>query len=755
MDVPRITAILDAAAGAGRTSLLETEGHGLLAALGIATPAFVLLGPDPADTATDARLAALSGDRVVVKVVAHDIQHKSDVGGVAIVPKTAAAVSAAVADMHGRLGSHAVTGYSVSEFIAYSPALGHEFIVGLRWTDDVGPVVSVGAGGIYTELLARHFMPGRDIAVFAPGVGSRAAIAAALEAIAVVQLATRPLRGLPARLPLEALVDIVEAFLALATSHGERIAECEVNPLVVASDGRLVALDALVTFGQPAPAAVPRPLAKIGKLLLPASVAIMGVSERLNPGHIIVNNLIREGFDRGRMTIVKPGSRAIEGVVCVPDIASLPAPVDLFVLAVDAAAASQALVEIIERQAAESVVLIPGGLEEKSGSESLVARMREALGRARASEWGGPVINGGNCLGIRSLPGRYDTTFIPEHKCPAPAGAPARVALISQSGAFALSKTNRLGGLNPKFSVTLGNQMDLTVGDYLTFLEADGGIDVFAVYVEGFRPLDGLRFLQAARRIVDSGRTVILYRAGRTPAGSKASASHTASIAGDYAVMRGLCQAAGVVVADTLEDFEDLTRLFAQMNGVPAPGWRLAAVSNAGFECVTIADNLGRFTVPPFSDATAGRLQAIFAANRIAQVVDVNNPLDLTPMTGDAGYVQTTQALLEDPAFDALIVGCVPFTAALQTLPVAPHHGENLDAADGVVAGLIRQHAAATKPMLVVVDAGPLYDPMAAKLTAAGVPTFRTADRALRLFNVFCGARQRGAAPPTAAAGRA
>ncbi len=755
MDVSRISALLDDAEGAGRTSLLETEGYRLLEALGLATPAHVLLGPDPAATITDARLAALPGDHVVVKVVAHDIQHKSDVGGVAVVPRTAAAVSAAVADMRARLGGFAVAGYSVSEYVPYSPALGHEFIVGLRWTDDVGPVVSVGAGGIYTELLSRHFTPGRDIAVFAPGVGSRESIAAALEAVAVVQLATRPQRGQRARLPLDALIDVVEAFLALAVSHGTRIAECEVNPLVVASDGRLVALDALVTLGSPPAAAPPRPLEKIGKLLQPASVAIMGVSERLNPGHIIVNNLIREGFDRDRMTIVKPGSRDIEGVQCVPDIAALPAAVDLFVLAVDAAAASLALVEIVERQAAESVVLIPGGLEEKSGSEAIVTRMREALSRARTSAWGGPVINGGNCLGIRSLPGRYDTTFIPEYKFPAPTGSAARVALISQSGAFALSKTNRLGGLNPKYSVTLGNQMDLTVGDYLTFLEADGDIDVFAVYVEGFRPLDGLRFLQAARRIVDSGRTVILYRAGRTPAGSKASASHTASIAGDYAVIRGLSQAAGVVVADTLEDFEDLTRLFAQLSGVPAPGWRLAAVSNAGFECVAIADNLGRITLPAFSGATATRLQAIFSANRIAQVVDVNNPLDLTPMTGDVGYVQTASALLEDPAFDALVVGCVPFTAALQTLPVAAHHGEDLEAADGVVAGLIRLHAAATKPMLVIVDAGPLYDPMAATLTAAGVPTFRTADRALRLFNVFCGARQRGVAPRPAASGRA
>jgi acyl-CoA synthetase (NDP forming) len=742
MDLQPVSAILDGAAAQGRRTLLDTEGLQLLRALGLTTPEFRLLRPS--EPVTGAVLDALPGTRAVVKVVSPRILHKSDVGGVAIVDKTPTAVREAIDGMHARLGAEDVVGYTVSEFVPYSPAFGHEIIVGLRRTEDVGPVVSVGAGGIYTEFLATHLKPGHDIAVFAPGLATPDTIAAALDEIAVVQLATRPLRGQPARLAMASLVSVVEAFLALAASHGGRLEECEVNPFVVDGRGRLVALDILVTLAAAAaPQAAPRPLAKLARLLTPASAAIMGVSERLNPGHIIVNNLIREGFDRRRLTIVKPGTDEIEGCRCVPDIASLPERVDLFVLAVDAAQASHAISEIVEGEAAESIVLIPGGLEEKAGSEAIVRRMHDALARARRSPWGGPVINGGNCLGIRSLPGKYDTTFIPEHKFPVPSGAASRLALISQSGAFALSKTSKLGVLNPKYSVTLGNQMDLTVGDYVAYLDDDPDLDVFAVYVEGFRPLDGLAFLTAARRIVASGRTVILYRAGRTPAGAKASASHTASIAGDYAVMRSLCRSAGVVVAETLEDFEDLTLLFTQLGPATVRGWRLAAVSNAGFECVAIADNLGRFSLPAFSAGTMERLRDVFAANRISQVVDINNPLDLTPMTGDAGYLQTVEAVMADPGIDAVLVGCVPFTSALQTLPAAAHHGENLSADGSLVPGLVGLRAGRTKPWVAVVDAGPLYDAMARTLLAAGVPTFRAADRALRLFNEFCAARQR------------
>jgi acyl-CoA synthetase (NDP forming) len=745
MDTAAIAALFASVRRAGRDVLLETEGLQLLQAMGVTAPGHLFVtGPD---AVTDALLAALPGTRAVVKVISPQILHKSDVGGVAIVDKSGDRVRAAIADMHARLGARDVVGYTVNEFVPYSPALGHEILVGLRWTEDVGPVVTVGAGGIYTEFLATRFRPGLDVALLSPGLTDPDAVTAALQDVAVVQLVTRSLRGQPPKIAVAAIAGLAAHFLELGRAFGHEIAEAEVNPFVLAADGRVVALDILVTLRAAARAAGPgpRPIGKLHQLLQPRSVAIMGVSERLNPGHIIVNNLIREGFPRERLFIVKTGSDEIEGCRCVPDIAALPERVDLFVLCIDAAQASGALVEIIERAQAESVVLIPGGLEEKAGSEAIVARMHEALARARQTAWGGPIINGGNCLGVRSLPGRYDTTFIPEYKLPVPKGAPSRLAIISQSGAFAVSKASKLGVVNPRYSVTLGNQMDLTIGDYLTYLHDDPEIDVFAVYVEGFRPLDGLRFLEAAKAITASGRTVILYRAGRTAAGAKASASHTASIAGDYTVIRALSAGAGIVVADSLEDFEDLVILFSQLGRRAVEGWRLAAVSNAGFECVAIADNLGQFTLPAFGPASDARLRDVFVRCRIDQVVDVHNPIDLTPMAGDEAYAQVVETLLTDPDADAVVVGIVPLTAALNTLEPGPGHREDCRAAGAIVARLAALGRDDGKPWIAVVDAGALYDGMSRALVTAGIPTFRSADRALRLFNMFCRERMRRA----------
>jgi acyl-CoA synthetase (NDP forming) len=525
------------------------------------------------------------------------------------------------------------------------------------------------------------------------------------------------------------------------------ISECEINPLVIA-DKCLVALDILIKLGEGEKARQDeRPIHKIGNLLEPRSAAIIGVSEKLNPGHIILKNLIREGFDREQIFIVKPGIEAIEGCRCYPDVASLPRCVDLFILSIEAAQAPGVITSIVEERKAESIILIPGGLEEKQGTEAIVSRMHQVLSAARATDWQGPVINGGNCLGITSRPGRYDTMFIPEYKLPVQKNPASPVAILSQSGAFAVAKASKLAGINPKYSISLGNQMDLTMGDYLTYLKGDPDIDIFAAYVEGFRPLDGARFLEAAREITDDGKTVIFYRAGRTAAGARAAASHTASIAGDYAVTQQLAEAAGVVLAESISDFEDLIRLFTFLRDKEVRGMRLGAISNAGCECVCIADNLGELRLSAFSQPTVARLHRIFKASRIDQVVDVHNPIDLTPMASDAAFAEAVRAVMEDESIDVGIVGCVPLTAVLNTLPRGEGHRDDILLEGSIVQRLVKLRDVLAKPWVAVIDSGSLYDPMARCLEEGGIPTFRTADRALRLLNIFCKVRMKSAQP--------
>jgi acyl-CoA synthetase (NDP forming) len=295
----------------------------------------------------------------------------------------------------------------------------------------------------------------------------------------------------------------------------------------------------------------------------------------------------------------------------------------------------------------------------------------------------------------------------------------------------------RLAGIKPRFCITVGNQMDLTIGDYLQYLQTDSEVKVVGVYVEGFTPLDGIASLEAIGRMTTAGVTVILYRAGRTQAGAAATASHTASMAGDYTVTRQLARAAGAIVADTLDDFTDLVSLFTMLGSKPVSGRRLGALSNAGYECVAIADSIGDLELASFTSDTNAKLAALFDRSRLAAVVDVHNPLDLTPMMNDEGYEIACRYLLGDEHVDVGVIGCVPATPALNTLPASPVHGEDIERQGSLAARLIRLAGDSRKPWISIVDAGTIYDPFALKLQAGGVPTFRSADRALRLLNVF------------------
>lgn len=708
----------------------------LLEALGFATPRReVALN---ADVIARWGRSPVAGEHVVLKALSPKILHKTDAHAVAVLPNRVSALHEAACEMESRLGAQGLEGFLVCEFVPHESGPGREFLLGLRQTRDFGPVVSLAAGGVHAEFLARALRPDQSIAVFSPELDREDIIDAALERLAVARLAIEPQRGHRPLVYRSELAGAVRRMLAFArTPQAESLAEFEINPLVV-SDGRLVALDALARLAGPRePQPAPRPVARIRTLLEPRTLAVMGVSDRMNPGRIILRNVLREGFDPANITVVKPGINSMDGCACVSALTDVPAPVDLLVLSIPAASAAAVIMQAANDHLAESIVLIPGGLEEKAGNETIVAHMRDAIARSRQTAWGGPVINGGNCLGVRSLPGRLDTLFIPEHKLPRPSIASDPIALVTGSGAFAVSKASKLAGLQPLYTITIGNQTDLTIADYLEYLTGDERVQVTAVYVEGFRPLDGARFVHHIEVMRRARRQVIVYLAGRTAAGAAAAASHTAAVAGDHTVATQLARSAGAVVADTLEDFEDLVRLFARLHGRRPGAMRLGALTNAGFESVAIADHLGEFTLAPLSPATEASLAATLKRAKLEDIVAVHNPMDVTPILGDEGYESALCALLADPNVDAAVLGCVPLTAALQTLPAGEGYDDDLASEDGVVERLRRLWNESMKPWVAVVDAGPLYDPMSRALEAGGIPTFRTADRALRLFGVW------------------
>lgn len=743
-------AILSGVAREGRSVLLEHEVYGVLASAGVDVPAHrVVRSPQDVDAGL---CQALSVAEVVVKISCAEILHKSDVGGVVVCRNEPEAVREAVArvmESARRPGaSSGSLGALVVERVPFSPTLGREMMAGFRHDPAFGPVLVVGVGGLDAEYLLSSLRPERGTIVVAADPFDAEAAVRALRGTLVYAALTGRLRSAQgdgiseSRLAqlLLALAGLASRFAGFAPPGGLGLGELEVNPFVASLDGRLVALDGLARLHRPAPLPRARPIEHLSHLLTPRSAVVIGASaESRNVGRVILRNLAEGGgIPRERIWAIHPRAAEIEGCRTFPSAAELPETADVAVVAVAAdKGADRVVIDLVEGRRAKTITLISGGFGETETGREAEARMRTVIEAAHESPDGGVLVNGGNCLGIISVPGGYNTFFIPRHKLPFHDAPGDNVASISQSGAYLVTQISSLDhAVRPRYAISFGNQLDVTVSDYLEYLAGDPKVRVFAAYVEGFRRGDGVRFLAVARRLTASGRTVLLYKAGRTAEGSVAAASHTAAAVGDYHVCQQLVRAAGVIDCVTLNMFEDYLVTFSFLASRARSGRRVAVLSNAGFECTAAADRLYGLELAALAPATRARLAELMPPG----IVDVHNPVDTTPMTPTDRYAACAEALVEDPGVDAVVVAGVPATPYLEDLPRGFGHDEDIDRETSLPSRLIRLFHRSRKPMVFSVDSGPLYESCVQMMMRAGLPCFRKVDRATRALAAFLGA---------------
>jgi acyl-CoA synthetase (NDP forming) len=768
----RIGRIFEAAEKDGRKFLLEPEVYEVLRLAGVAVPRFAFV---PAgEKAGRKALAALGSDSAVVKIVSPLIIHKSDVGGVDFVRADPASVNRACARMLRTVplrylqwvrkarkpGSgkppdlrsvrESVGGFLVMEKVRFEDVgFGSELLLGARNSRDFGPIMTMGGGGLDVEYMNERLREGRAAAASSVHLVPDAAAPGLLEPLAFFGKLAAEFRGRKPLLAAKTLAetylrfrDLVAAFSPYSDLSPFVIEEIEVNPLVVRA-GKLVPLDGVCRFSRDKRAVAGRPVSDIRALLRPASIGIIGVSEKMNLGHIILNNILKNGFPREGVVVVKPGLEEIEGCRCVPSVREIPRTVDLFVLTLAADQCTEVMRELVENGRARSVIIIAGGMGEKEGGGSIEEEIRGILARGRAEGRITPIVNGGNCLGIYSKPGRYDTTFIPDHKLARPKSPASGLAVVSQSGAFMVCRMSKLPMIEPLYAVSLGNQLDLTVSDYMHELRTEPEVRTFAVYMEGFKPDDGLAFARAVREITaDGSRTVLVYKAGRSPEGRAATSSHTASVAGDYAVFRSVLEQAGAIVAADLFEFESFMKALVFLGEKKVRGRRAGLMSNAGFECVVLADNLkdgSGLELAPFAPETTQKIVATLRPLGIDRLQDIHNPLDVTPVADDAVFCQCARAILDDPGVDCAVISNVPMTPAEQTLPAGEGHGEDFLRPESFARRIVEIFRTTDKPFVVCIDAGELYTPLAVFLENSGIPVFRRSDEAVRFLRDYIG----------------
>ncbi|MCK4343555.1 MAG: indolepyruvate oxidoreductase subunit beta [Phycisphaerae bacterium] len=722
-----------------RRPLYEHEIYMLVELVGAISPPRYVFLPKGGMIPREA-LAKFPSKQVVLKIVSQDVIHKSDADGIVFAKNDYETVSREVDRLVARHDAAArVEGVLVVECVERtSPSFGNELFVGVRATREFGPVIAAGIGGVDTEYLASKMRPGLAVAKACAMDTSAAEFLELFKTTAAYDVLAGRTRGHTRIVSDGELLRCFRAFISIARHFcvdrgavGPDVAELEVNPFAFRHE-RMVPLDGRGRLGTAAHPPAVRPLEKVQRLLEPRAIGVLGVSSTaMNFGRIILNNVKNCGFPTKHMHVIKENEKEIDGVKCVASVADLPEFVDMLVIAAPAPAMPQITTDVINSGKVGAAIMIPGGLGETEGSEEIEQQIRAVIVAGREKEDGGPVFLGPNCMGIQSRPGQYDTFFIPQNKLDSRWSAPARrVALISQSGAFIISRQSNLESLDAALTISLGNQIDLTLADLVQAVGQRDDIDVLGVYAEGFNNLDGLDMVRAIRKVSEAAKVVIFYKAGRTPSGRSAAAGHTASVAGDYDVCLAAAANAGALVVETFKEFEQTVELATALHGKQVRGLHLGAVSNAGYETVGMADaTVGRgyhIEMATLSDTSKGKLSKVLAKYKLDKLVNARNPLDLTPMASDEAYEECVRVILESPEVDALVASLVPLSPAMLTTP------DEIEQPGSLVERLPKLFAAADKPVIVSIDSGSLYEPMAQAIRAAGVPVFRSCDQAVR-----------------------
>jgi len=435
---------------------------------------------------------------------------------------------------------------------------------------------------------------------------------------------------------------------------------------------------------------------------LPKSVAVIGATDR--PGTVgwtVLHNLVESAF-RSKTYPVNPRHAEILGVKAYKNIADVPEKVDLAIVATPAATVPQVISECVDAGVKSAVVISAGFRERGEEGAALENKIREQLCR------GAMRLIGPNCLGIMNPTVGLNATFA---KDPPLAG---NVAFLSQSGAMLTaildwSKREQVG-----FSaiVSTGSMLDVGWGDLIDYFGSDPHTHNILIYMESIG--NARAFLSAAREVALS-KPIIVIKAGRTEAASRAAASHTGALTGSDEVLDAAFRRCGVLRVYNIGDLFYMAEVLSKQ---PRPkGPRLTILTNAGGPGVLATDALiangGQLATP--SRDTLSALNQFLPPHW-----SHNNPVDVLGDADAERYAKALEIVSKDPDSDGFLVILAPqgmtdpAQAAERLKPFAKSTG---------------------KPLLASWMGGASIAEGQSILNAAGIPTFPFPDTAARAFN--------------------
>jgi acyl-CoA synthetase (NDP forming) len=447
------------------------------------------------------------------------------------------------------------------------------------------------------------------------------------------------------------------------------------------------------------------PSTDFARLLEPRGIAVVGASaDAARIGGQPIRALAEFGY-RGAVYPVNPRYEEIRGLRCYPDLASVPQPCDVALVAVGAKLVPQVLRDCGRAGIPFAIVLSAGFKELGEKGAALQAELEQAIRES------GVRVVGPNCQGVLSpAPAVYCGFGAPFQYAHALRG---NVALVTQSGGFgyAVMSLAEASGIGFRHVVSTGNETDVDAVSLLEYLLERDDVDVLAAYLEGVR--DGRALRRLGRRSLEKGKPVLVWKVGNSQLGRRAAASHTANLTAPYELYREAFREGGFIEVRDVDDLVDVVRAFRA--GRRPAGDGVGVVSVSGGAGVLLADRCEEdgLRLPALGEPTQRAL-----AQLLPEFASAANPADVTAQVFNdfAMFGRVCEAVLGDAGIAQLIV----VSASMQGAE-----------AERLALELARLAQGTSKPILLVSSAARERAARAFEiLEAARVPCLPTPGRA-------------------------
>ena len=381
------------------------------------------------------------------------------------------------------------------------------------------------------------------------------------------------------------------------------------------------------------------------RLYNPRGIAVIGASADLSriSGQPIA--ALKNAGYKGGIYLVNPKYQELHGLKCYPAATAIKQPCDLALIAVPSTGVAAAVRDCGAAGIPFAIILTAGFREAGAEGRKLEAEL------AKAAQESGVRFIGPNCQGAMSIPSRMWCVFgSVSYETELRQGA---VSCAFQSGGFGYAVVNlaEVQGIGFRHIVSSGNETDIAMPELLSDFLDDSGTKLAFAYMEGTP--DARRLLDVGRKSLETGKPVLIWKGAQTEAGTKAAASHTANLTGNYDLYRAAFRQSGLIEVHDVEEIVDIAKVFAQ--GRLPKGRAIGVLSSSGCSGIVFADRAIKegLSLPSFSPQTVAALKAI-----IPSFGSSENPADTTAgvFNDPSLFTKTLEIVLADPAIDQVSI---------------------------------------------------------------------------------------------------